>query len=134
MLAPNEHVRTVGDAHITSVTEQQRCVTAAWYGPAGGGTRSVSHSVPSFSALQMTARSWLAEMVEIVVHTYPEVRTGRSGAYGPVDTLTQEIRVPVVAAVLQEHVHHHHPQRNVFTPPRLMPTQVQGLGLSLDAA
>src|SRR5712691_8326893 len=57
-----------------------------------------------------------------------------SGAYGPVDTLTQEVRVPVVTAVLEEYVHHHHPQRHVLTPSRLMPGQVQGLGLPLNAA
>jgi hypothetical protein len=35
---------------------------------------------------------------------------GDSRAYSPVDPLTQEVRVPVMAGVLQEHVHHHHPQ------------------------
>src|ERR1700722_6967264 len=59
---------------------------------------------------------------------------GDLGAYGPVDTLTQEVRVPVMAAVLQEYVHHHHPQRHVLTSSWLTPGQVQGLGLPLNAA
>ena len=43
-----------------------------------------------------------------------------SGAHGPVDTFTHKVRVSVVAAVLQKHVHHHHPQGHVLAPPRLM--------------
>src|SRR5258708_15744589 len=57
-----------------------------------------------------------------------------SGAHGSVDALAQEVRMPVVAAVLQEHVHHHHPQGYLLAPPGLVSGQVQGLGLPLDAA
>lgn len=38
----------------------------------------------------------------------PSVAPADSGAHSPVETLTQKARMPIVAAVLQEHMHHHH--------------------------
>ena len=48
-----------------------------------------------------------------------------SGAHGSVNALAQEVRVPVMAAVFQEHVDHDHPQRDFLAPPRLIASRVQ---------
>lgn len=44
-----------------------------------------------------------------------------SGADGPVNALAQEVRVPIVAAVFEQHVDHDHPQGDLLLPPGLIP-------------
>ena len=47
------------------------------------------------------------------------------GAYGSVDALAQEIRVTVVAAVLEQDVDHDHAQRDFLVPPGLIASHVE---------
>src|SRR5258708_36189656 len=48
-----------------------------------------------------------------------------SGADDPVDRLAQEVSVPVVPGVLQQHVDHHQPQRHVLVPACLVADYVE---------
>ena len=59
---------------------------------------------------------------------------GTSDPDGPVDSLPQQVGVPVVPGVLVYQVEHHQPQRHVLVPPGLVAGHVQRRRLPLDPA
>ena len=57
-----------------------------------------------------------------------------SDADDAVNSLAEEVCVPAVPGVLVNHVLHHHPQRHVVIPPRLVGDHIERLGGQLDPA
>jgi hypothetical protein len=96
----------------------------------------ISHSVANWRLAQRALLFPLWQNAFSASAATTIMNLGRQGsdAHDPVDSLTEQVGVPVVPGVLVNKVQHHQPQRHVLAPASVETGHVQGGSLFLYLA